>query len=271
MGKALAETHLRRLRQLRGGLPHGRADGQDAVSPGAPCVATETVRIHLRFLLAGLRDQGCQNQRRPLLGRRPRTSRAGICAASAALAPSCSCHTSASAAPLRREGGQFKPTTFENAYAGIVADMRRAVERYGPESVAVFISPESTNEQMYLAQRIAREALGTNNVCFAIHAAHRVQARAADPRLRLHGHARPTAMCWSRRDLIVINNCDLKTEQLILAMKVIEAIRRGAKVIAAAGVHGDLIELGTLNLEPLRGSATLMWQGVAKELLNARI
>ena len=33
-------------------------------------------------------------------------------------------------------------------------------------------------------------------------------------------------------DLIVINNCDLKTEQLILAMKVIEAVKRGAKVIA---------------------------------------
>lgn len=173
-------------------------------------------------------------------------------------------------APLKREGGQFKPTTFENAYAGIVADMRRAVERYGPESVAVFISPESTNEQMYLGQRIAREAIGTNNVCSL--STLLIESRPG-PLTPAFGFTASTTdrHVLEQADLIVINNCDLKTEQLILSMKVNEAIRRGAKVIAAAGVHGDLITLGTLNLEPLRGSATLMWQYVAKELLERGI
>jgi formate dehydrogenase major subunit len=171
------------------------------------------------------------------------------------------------AQPLKREGGQFKPTTFEHASAGIAADLRLAVERYGPESVAVFVSPECTNEQMYLAQRIAREALGTNNICSL--STLLIESRPG-PLTPAFGFTASTAdrHVLEQADLIVINNCDLKIEQLILAMKVIEALRRGAKVIAAAGVHGDLIKLGTLNLEPLRGSATLMWQGVAKELLE---
>jgi formate dehydrogenase major subunit len=171
---------------------------------------------------------------------------------------------------LRREGGRFRPTTFESAYADIVTDLKRTAERHGPESVAVFISPEATNEQMYLAQRIAREALGTNNI--ASLSTLLIESKPG-PLTPAFGFTASTAdrRVLEQADLIVINNCDLKIEQLILAMKVIEAIRRGAKVIAAAGVHGDLIELGTLNLEPLRGSSTLMWQGVARELLNRGI
>jgi len=169
--------------------------------------------------------------------------------------------------PLKREGGHFTPTTFENAYADIVADMRHAVARYGPEAVAVFVSPELTNEQMYLAQRIAREALGTNNVaCLST----LLTEGKPGPLTPAFGFTASTAdrSVLEQADVIVINNSDLKIEQLILAMDVIKAIKRGAKVIAAAGVHGDLIELGTLNLEPLRGSTTIMWQGVAHELLK---
>ena len=66
--------------------------------------------------------------------------------------------------PLVREGGEFVPTSYEDAFNIIVRDMRRAIVRYGPEAVAVFVSPELTNEQLYLAQRIAREGLATNNI-----------------------------------------------------------------------------------------------------------
>ena len=172
------------------------------------------------------------------------------------------------ATPLRREGGQFIQTSFENAFADIVTDMRHAVKRYGPEAVAVFVSPEITNEQMYLAQRIAREALGTNNIaCLST----LLTESKPGPLTPAFGFTASTAdrSVIDEADLIVINNSDLKNEQLILAMRIIAALRRGAKVIAAAGVHGDLIELGTLNLEPLRGTATLMWEGVARELLNS--
>jgi len=170
-------------------------------------------------------------------------------------------------APLKREAGRFVETSFEDAYAEIVKDMTNAVERYGPEAVAVFASPELTNEQLYLAQNIARDALGTNNVSS-------LSTLLTEPAPSLltpsFGFTASTAdrHVLEEVDTIVLNNCDLKIEQLILAMKVIESLKRGARIIAASGVHGDLIELGTLNLEPLRGSTTIMWRAVANLLLN---
>jgi formate dehydrogenase major subunit len=169
--------------------------------------------------------------------------------------------------PLKREAGRFTPTSYEDAYTDIVADMKHAVDRYGPEAVAVFISPECTNEQMYLAQRIAREALGTNNIS----SLSMLLVEAAPGMLTpAFGFTASTAdrSVLEQADLIVLDNCDLKNEQLILAMKVIEAIKRGAQVVASSGVHSDIVELGNLNLEPLRGSSTIMWQGVAKLMLE---
>ncbi|MBN2083383.1 FAD-dependent oxidoreductase [bacterium] len=170
-------------------------------------------------------------------------------------------------APLKREMGAFKRTSFEDAFQDIAVDLRQAVDRYGPEAVAVFVSPELTNEQYFLAQHIARDGLGTNNISSLSMLFTEGTPGTLTPAF---GFTASTAerKVLEQADLILINNCDLKIEQLILAMKVIEALNRGAKVIAAAGVHGDLIELGTLNLEPLRGTSTLMWRGVVSELVK---
>ncbi|MBT7311499.1 FAD-dependent oxidoreductase, partial [bacterium] len=59
--------------------------------------------------------------------------------------------------PEVREEGVYKQTDFPEATAKIVADLNKVKAEHGAESVAVFISPELTNEEFYLASRIARE------------------------------------------------------------------------------------------------------------------
>jgi formate dehydrogenase major subunit len=169
--------------------------------------------------------------------------------------------------PLKREGGHFRETSFEDAYADIVADMQHAVQRYGPEAVAVFTGPELTNEQMFLAQRIAREALKTNNIaCLST----LLVESAPNPLTPVLGFTQTT--CDRRElenaDVIILNNCDLELEQLILSMKVIEAIQRGAKVIAASGVRTELHRQAYLNLDPMRGTSATMWRAVSKLVLE---
>ena len=170
-------------------------------------------------------------------------------------------------APLKREGGRFKETSFEDAYADIVADMQHAVQRYGPEAVAVFVSPELTNEQLYLAQRIAREALKTNNIaCLST----LLVESAPNPLTPAFGFTQTTCRRQEleNADVIILNNCDLELEQLILSMKVIEAIQRGAKVIASSGVRTELHRQAYRTLEPMRGTAATMWRAVSKLILD---
>ncbi len=42
--------------------------------------------------------------------------------------------------------------------------MREAAGEFGPDKVAVFVSPELTNEEFLAAAGIARDGLGTNNI-----------------------------------------------------------------------------------------------------------
>ncbi len=62
--------------------------------------------------------------------------------------------------PLK--GGQN--STWDEAVISAAEGLRALQEKYGKDSVALFVSPSLTNESMYLAQKMAREVMGTDNV-----------------------------------------------------------------------------------------------------------
>ncbi len=63
-----------------------------------------------------------------------------------------------------RPGRELQETTLEDAisYAGM--RLKELSRRYSPDEIAVFVSPRLTNEEIYLAQKLARVALRTHNV-----------------------------------------------------------------------------------------------------------
>ena len=66
--------------------------------------------------------------------------------------------------PLVRRNGALRQATWEDAI-GLIADaLRSAASTHGPNAVGVFSSARCTNEENYLAQKLARAGLGTNNV-----------------------------------------------------------------------------------------------------------
>jgi predicted molibdopterin-dependent oxidoreductase YjgC len=62
--------------------------------------------------------------------------------------------------PLIRKNGNFEPASWDEALELIAGKMAE----YKPEEVGVIASSRSTNELSYIAQKFAREVLGTNNV-----------------------------------------------------------------------------------------------------------
>ncbi len=66
--------------------------------------------------------------------------------------------------PLIREGENVRRVSWEEAMdkvAGILMGIKTA---YGPDAIGVLASAKCTNEENYLLQKLARAALGTNNV-----------------------------------------------------------------------------------------------------------
>jgi anaerobic selenocysteine-containing dehydrogenase len=68
--------------------------------------------------------------------------------------------------PLVRpaRGMDLTPTTWDDALPTAAAQLRRIVDRYGPDSVGFYLSGQLLTEDYYVASKLARGFLGTNNV-----------------------------------------------------------------------------------------------------------
>jgi predicted molibdopterin-dependent oxidoreductase YjgC len=69
-------------------------------------------------------------------------------------------------APLIRGSRQaaFRPTSWEEALGAVAERLQQTARQHGPDSVAVLTSAKCSNEENYLAQKLARAVIGTNNV-----------------------------------------------------------------------------------------------------------
>jgi formate dehydrogenase major subunit len=171
-------------------------------------------------------------------------------------------------APEIRRGSEIQTGDLCEAQRLVVFGLKRVAAKYGAGKVGVFVSPELTNEELYLAARIAREGLGTNNIASLSILGTGTEAGALDESL---GFTASTAdrSCLDGADLIICNNTAMESDHLILAVKVIQAARAGAKLIVSNSTLDPVDQiLSTLAMDPMRGRAAILWNGVIQVLLD---
>ena len=170
--------------------------------------------------------------------------------------------------PLVRSGSSSEITGYSEAYLKIVDSLKCIAEKSGPESVAVFVSPELTNEELYLAGRIAREGIGTNNIGSLALLGTGNESGALD---RAFGFTASTAdrSVLTDADLFICNNTSMESDHLILAVEVIQNVKAGAKLIVSNSTldTADQI-LSTVTMDPMRGRAAILWNGIIQILLD---
>lgn len=66
--------------------------------------------------------------------------------------------------PLARRNGELVPVSWEEALDTIAASFRRIATESGPRALAGVISPQATNEELYLFGKLIREGLGSPNL-----------------------------------------------------------------------------------------------------------
>lgn len=66
--------------------------------------------------------------------------------------------------PLVRENGELRPASWDEALERAASGFKAAVEQHGPDTFGLFSCSKATNEVNYLAQKFARQVIGTNNV-----------------------------------------------------------------------------------------------------------
>ena len=66
--------------------------------------------------------------------------------------------------PLIRRDGELRPASWDEALDRAAAGLERARSADATRSFGIFSCSKSTNEMNYLAQKFARQVMGTNNI-----------------------------------------------------------------------------------------------------------
>jgi len=66
--------------------------------------------------------------------------------------------------PLVRQNGELREATWDEAYGVIAERLGSIKDAFGPDSIVFWSSAKATNEANYLFQKMARTAVGTNNI-----------------------------------------------------------------------------------------------------------
>ena len=66
--------------------------------------------------------------------------------------------------PLVREDGMLRPASWDEALERAAAGFRAVIDKQGPDAIGIFSCSKATNEVNYVAQKFARQVIGTNNI-----------------------------------------------------------------------------------------------------------
>lgn len=169
--------------------------------------------------------------------------------------------------PMVRKDGELVEVSWEEAFEAIHTGRQRMLEDHGADSVLVSASPKLTDEELYLAGRYARTALGTNNLVSFHKLVSGADYHAVDEML---------GATLSSVGVEELENADMylflggnpTTENPVMGWRAKRRMRQGTDAIVVNSAEIDLVPHATVWADPRRGTATKLLNGVIAELIR---
>ncbi|MBN2360736.1 MAG: FAD-dependent oxidoreductase [Deltaproteobacteria bacterium] len=171
--------------------------------------------------------------------------------------------------PRFRDGAGQRPTTLDSALERAASGLRGVAEHHGAGALAVLVSPKATNEEIELCQRLARQALGIDNVASLELLARRWEPTDLAPSLGLTASTLPLEQVESAQ-LVVVVNADVTEENPVHGFHIKRAVRKGAELFCISAVETAITEFATLRLDARRGTSTALLDAVAAEVIRRK-
>ena len=157
---------------------------------------------------------------------------------------------------------EFEETTWEEALDYI----SQRLPPYKGDQFAILTSPNSTNEEHYLAQKFARAVMVTNNVDQTSDVRPQLMAGLEESL----GYAAGTNSIWELEDsrCILTFNANPTEEHNVVAVPVKKAVKAGAKLIVIDPREVELSRYAQIWLRPRPGTELLLLGGLLKTILE---
>ena len=129
-------------------------------------------------------------------------------------------------APMVSKDGKLVEVTWQEAITEAGNILKGVRDAAGLDSIAVAVSPQMTNEENFLAYKLGRMALGTNNIFGTVPVSTSDLALAA----RRNGQG-PSFRDMSDSDLIMVLDGEISDNYPIAAHKIKKAVANGSKLL----------------------------------------
>ena len=133
--------------------------------------------------------------------------------------------------PLIRKNGVLVPTTWNNALDFVSKKLLEIKEKNGPDSISIFGSAKTANEDNYVLQKWTRACIGTNNID---HCARLCHASTVTGLVKTFGSGAMTNGIneFNHSDVVLITGSNTTSQHPILGSNIIRAVKNhGTKLI----------------------------------------
>ncbi len=169
--------------------------------------------------------------------------------------------------PMIRDGDTWRTTSWDAAYRFIVERLRGLIERCGPDSIGVLASARATNEENYLTQKLARTALGTNNVDCCARVCHTPSGVALKRALGA-GLATNSFDDIEAARTILVWGANATEDHPIVGARIKQAVRRGANLIVVDPRRIELAEWASIHVALGPGTNVPLLNAMAHVILE---
>jgi formate dehydrogenase major subunit len=146
--------------------------------------------------------------------------------------------------PLLKMNGEFKETTFEEALLVTAKKLQSTRAKYGADSIAIAISDRYTNEEIYLAKKLAKDILKTDNVTsFNRNYGGIEEVIGVDA-------STSTFSELENADFILAVGTNMMKNHTIAALKVKNAVENGAKLVTINDSYDQINDWANINITP---------------------
>ncbi|MFC1824089.1 molybdopterin-dependent oxidoreductase, partial [Thermodesulfobacteriota bacterium] len=154
--------------------------------------------------------------------------------------------------PMIRNNGELKEASWDEALDLVAAKIKEIKEKDGPEAIAGICSGKSTNESLYLMQKLFRGVIGSNNLA-SPYAASGLNNPIGD---------------LEKAERILLIGCDVTEENPVAGTFIKRASAVGAQLMVIDSRETKIGTFATHHLLVKEGTEPVLVNGIIHELLN---
>jgi len=172
--------------------------------------------------------------------------------------------------PMIRTSTGWKVVSWKEAIAATAHGFTQALREYGPGAVGVLGSARATNEENYLAQKLARVVLGTNNVDSCARVCHAPSAAALKMVLGTGAATNSFDDIEQARTILVCGSNTTENHPIVGA-RIRQHVLRGANLIVIDPRQIELAEIATIHLPVRPGTNIPLFNAMANVIVEERL